>query len=280
MQAAGSRRMSGDRLHDLLQAVTDVARVAGKVALGHFRSRLDVETKGDGSPVTVADRAAEVAAREWIARRFPDDAVLGEEFGAQGDEMRRRWLIDPIDGTKSFVRGVPLWGTLIGVARGDEVLAGAVFCPAVDEIVVAAVGEGCWWNGVRTRVSPVDAIGDATVLTTDDRFRAHPERGARWASLAGEAAIVRTWGDCYGYLLVATARAEVMVDNLMSPWDAAALVPVVREAGGAFTDWTGRVTPFGSGAVATNGRLAAPVRERLGIPSMAGAAPSREQTTG
>ncbi len=264
--------MTADRFADLMEAVADAARVAGNVALGHFRTRLDIETKGDGSPVTMADRAAEVAAREWIERRFPGDAVLGEEFGAQGDESGRRWFIDPIDGTKSFVRGVPLWGTLIAVARGDDVLAGAVYCPAVDEIATAAIGEGCWWNGVRTRVSETDAIAEATLLTTDDRFPKHPDRGSRWASLAGDAAIVRTWGDCYGYLLVATGRADAMVDDLMSPWDAAALVPVVREAGGEFSDWNGRVTPFGSGAVATNGRLAEPVRARLGVPWRAGAA--------
>jgi histidinol-phosphatase len=259
--------MTADRTDQLLEAVSDVARVAGNVALSHFRSGLAVETKGDGSPVTAADRAAEVAAREWIASRFPDDAIVGEEFGASGDEYRRRcWLIDPIDGTKTFVRGVPLWGTLIAVARGDDVLAGAVFCPAVDEIVVAAVGEGCWWNGARTHVSAVSALSDATLLVTDARFRKHPERAGGWESLAHDASIVRTWGDCYGYLLVATGRAEAMVDNLMAPWDAAALVPVIREAGGEFSDWTGRVTPVGSGAIATNGVLAKTVRSRLGVP--------------
>ena len=258
--------MTRDHLQELMQAVADVARVAGRVALSHFRSRLDVEAKTDGSPVTVADRAAEVAAREWIEHRFPDDAILGEEFGALGDERGRRWLIDPIDGTKSFIRGVPLWGTLIAVARNEEVLAGAVFCPAVDEIVVAAAGEGCWWNGARARVSGVETFAQATILTTDHRFRQHPNRGRQWGSLAGDAAIVRTWGDCYGYLLVATGRAEVMVDDLMSPWDAAALVPVIREAGGEFSDWNGKVTPYGSGAIATNAQLAGPARERLGIP--------------
>ena len=251
---------------DLLQAVSEVAYVAGKVALSHFRTRLNVETKGDGSPVTIADREAEIAARDWIGRRFPADAILGEEFGSTGDETRRRWLIDPIDGTKTYVRGVPLWGTLIAVVRGDEVLAGAVFCPAVDEIVAAAVGEGCWWNGARCRVSDVGEIHKATLLITDPRFLKHPDREPRWVALAANASIARTWGDCYGYLLVATGRAEAMVDNLMSPWDAAALVPVVREAGGEFSDWHGRVTPFGSGSIATNGRLASVVRAGLGVP--------------
>ena len=238
----------------LLQAVAEVARLTGQVALAHFRTRLDVETKRDGSPVTVADRAAEQAARAWIAARFPNDAILGEEFGADGDETARRWIIDPIDGTKTFVRGVPLWGTLIGVAQGEDVLAGAVYCPAVDEMVVAASAKGAGGTA-RARAFPaVPDLARSTVLV--DRRpvrRTHPERASRWAALASEAAVARTWGDCYGYLLVATGRAEVMVDNLMSPWDAAALVPVVREAGGEFSDWDGRVTPFGDGAMATNG---------------------------
>jgi histidinol-phosphatase len=250
----------------LLQAVEEVARLTGQVAMRHYRTRLDVETKGDGSPVTIADRAAEEAARAWISERFPQDAVLGEEFGATGDEGARRWILDPIDGTKTFVRGVPLWGTLVAVTRGEDVLAGAVYCPAVDEIVVAAVGEGCWWNGARARVSECREISRATVLVTADQFPDRPERAARWRSLASEAVVARTWGDCYGYLLVATGRAELMLDNLMSPWDAAALVPVVREAGGEFSDWNGRVTAFGDGAMATNAALASTLRSRLGVP--------------
>ena len=262
--------MKGERADTLLQAVADVARLTGQAALAHYRSNLDVETKSDGSPVTVADRAAEEAARAWISARFPKDSILGEEFGAAGDAKARRWIIDPIDGTKTFVRGVPLWGTLIGVARGEEILAGAVYCPAVDEIVAASVGEGCWWNGSRARVSECRDLAAATVLVTDDRFPGRPERSNRWAAVAADAAVARTWGDCYGYLLVATGRAELMVDNLMSPWDAAALVPVVREAGGEFSDWEGRVTAFGDGAMATNAALAASLRARLGVPWPAG----------
>ena len=257
---------SSDQQGTLLQAVEEVARLTGQAALRHYRTRLDVETKRDGSPVTAADRAAEETARAWIADRFPGDAVLGEEFGATGDENARRWIIDPIDGTKTFVRGVPLWGTLVAVTRGEDVLAGAIYCPAVDEIVVAAVGEGCWWNGSRARVSDCADVARATVLVTADRFPDRPDRAARWRSLAADAVVARTWGDCYGYLLVATGRAELMVDNLMSPWDAAALVPVVREAGGEFSDWTGRVTAFGDGAMATNAALASELRGRLGVP--------------
>src|SRR5689334_24452759 len=153
-----------------MYAAADVARVAGDVALRHFRSALHVETKGDGSPVTIADRSAEAAARAWLAERFPDDGILGEEEGLTAGRSGRRWVVDPIDGTKTFVRGVPLWGTLVAVAQNTDVLAGVVYCPAVDEMVAAAVGEGCWWNGTRAQVSGEANVGRATLLATDDRF--------------------------------------------------------------------------------------------------------------
>jgi histidinol-phosphatase len=251
----------------LMQAVAEVVRRTGKVAISHYRSRLSVETKKDGSPVTAADKAAEQAAREWIEGRFPEDGIVGEEFGLTRPEAPRQWIIDPIDGTKSFVRGVPLWGTLIAVVQAGQVLAGAAFCPAVDEMVAAAVGRGCWWNGVRCAVSTVGDLGKSTALTTDDLFPQNAERRARWADLAGRAGVARTWGDCYGYLLVATGRAEVMVDDIVAPWDAAPLVPIIQEAGGVFTDWNGQVTHTGQGVVATNALLATEIRGVLHVPS-------------
>jgi histidinol-phosphatase len=250
---------------ELLQAVSEVARFAGAVAQRHFGSRLDVETKRDGSPVTIADRAAELAAREWIARRFPADDVLGEEMAGERRPGRRCWIVDPIDGTRSFVRGVPLWGTLVGVADGEQVLAGAAQFPALGESLAAALGEGCWWNGSRTEVSRVADLSAATVLTTDAQFRAAPDRRGAWESLASAAEMNRSWGDCYGYLLVATGRAEGMVDGQLAPWDAAALLPAITEAGGVFTDWNGRPTAFGGSVIATNAALASAIRERLGV---------------
>jgi histidinol phosphatase-like enzyme (inositol monophosphatase family) len=241
---------------DLLRAAEELARLTGGVALRHYRSALDVERKADGSPVTAADRAAEQTAREWVRRRFPEDGVLGEEFGEERAGARRRWIIDPIDGTKSFVRGVPLWGSLAALCEGETVLAGAAFFPAVDELVVAAPGAGCWWNGRRCSVSPVDDLGAATAVTTDERFRHHPARRAAWARLGARVDVARSWGDCFGYLLVATGRAEIMCDPELSPWDAAALLPIIVEAGGTFTDWSGRSTAFGGSAIATNGALA------------------------
>lgn len=251
----------------LLQAVTDVARSTGQLALRYFRSSLTIDTKGDGSPVTIADRQAEEHARSWISGRFPGDEVLGEEFGFTSGARSRRWFIDPIDGTKSFVRGVPLWGTMIAVAEGDTVLAGAIYCAAADELVAAALGEGCWWNNSRCVVSQEHDVSRATILTTDDRFQYNPERRARWESLGERVAMSRTWGDCYGYVLVATGRAELMVDDKLSPWDAASLIPIIREAGGVYSDWRGSDTVDGGDGFACNMNLAETFAESLGVVS-------------
>ncbi len=247
-----------------MQAVEEVARRSGDVALGFFRKGIQVDIKGDGTPVTVADQTAERTAREWIESRFPEDGILGEEFGETRPGAKRRWILDPIDGTKSFIRGVPLWGTLVALAEGDRVLAGAAYFPPVGDMLVAAPGQGCWWNGKRTRVSAEADLSKATVLATDERFKVYPERGAKWRALTAKALVSRTWGDCFGYLLLATGRAEVMIDEELSPWDAAALQPIIEEAGGVFTDWTGARTSFGGNAIATNAVLADQVRELLG----------------
>lgn len=283
-------------LDALLSAVADVARVAGEVALTYFdqarRSTLSVETKPDGSPVTPADRAAESTAREWIERRFPTDGIVGEELGVVRPAATRRWFIDPIDGTKSFVRGVPLWGTLIGVVEGEVVHAGAIYCAAAGELIAAAIDRGSWWNGVRCSVSKETRLERATVLATEivaggaspggtrpqrrsgrasGSTDARTQRSATgptdpsarlhaWRQLAERAAVARTWGDAYGYVLVATGRAEVMVDAVMHPWDTAALAPVIAEAGGVFTDWDGAPTAMGGSSIATNAALAEKVR--------------------
>jgi len=244
----------------LLAAVEQVARLAGDIALGYFRSQLVVESKADGSPVTIADRNAEQAAREWLEKHFPADGILGEELGVTRPDAQRRWVLDPIDGTKTFIRGVPLWGTLVGLCEGERVLAGAAYFPAVGEMLAAAPGEGCWWNGARCRVSSRAALAEATVLTTDERFPNDAGQREGWLRLAKRAAVSRSWGDCYGYLLVSTGRAEVMVDGILSPWDAAALMPIIEEAGGVFTDWKGTRTAFGGSAVATNQGVAAESR--------------------
>jgi histidinol-phosphatase len=245
-----------------MEAVAEVATLAGANAMSYFMTRLETEIKGDGSPVTIADRSSERMAREWIEKRFPDDGILGEEYGDTRPNARRRWIIDPIDGTKAFIRGVPFWGTLIAVLENETVIAGAASFPALKETLVASSGEGCWWNGSRCSVSSVIDLSSAAVLASDAAFTNHPEKLERWLALGARAEMSRTWGDCVGYLLVATGRAEVMVDPIVSAWDIAALMPAVIEAGGVFTDWEGK-TKCGTSAIATNAALAGVVRDIL-----------------
>lgn len=250
-------------LQPFMEAVREVARRAGEVALKYFHEGVRVETKADLTPVTEADRQAELTARAWIEEHFPGDAILGEEFGQAGTGAKRLWVVDPIDGTKSFVHGVPLWGTLVAVTEGDQVLAGCAYFAPVGELLVAAPGAGAFRNDQRCHVSTIDSVAKATVLSTDTKFQS-PERASRWAKLTNASLLSRTWGDCFGYMLVATGRAEVMADDVMSPWDAAALVPIIEEAGGVFTDWQGNRTWRGTGTIATNAALAAEVRAMVG----------------
>jgi histidinol phosphatase-like enzyme (inositol monophosphatase family) len=254
-----------ESIASLMQAVHDAASFAGDVALRYYRTGLEVEAKHDGSPVTIADRTTERALREWIQERFPADAIQGEEFDDLPGTSGRTWIVDPIDGTKSFIRGVPLWGSLVAIAEGHRVLAGAAAFPASGEIIAAAVGCGAWYNGHRAQVSEVTDISRATVLISDDRKLGPPLSVDGWEVLTRRAAVARTWGDCFGYLLVATGRAEVMVDMVMNPWDAACFLPIIEEAGGKFSDLTGAVTAFGGHSIATNALLASVVRQCLTI---------------
>jgi histidinol phosphatase-like enzyme (inositol monophosphatase family) len=190
---------------------------------------------------------------------------VGEEFGIARPDAARRWILDPIDGTASFIHGVPLYGVLIAVEEAGQAIAGVLHFPALDETVCAALGEGTWWNGSRTGVSTVRSLDAALVLSTEAEEierRGHTEG---WNRLRAEASMVRTWGDCYGHALVATGRADVMLDPVLAVWDAAALRPVIEEAGGVFTDWHGVNTHLGGDAISTNASLAVEVRSLLGV---------------
>lgn len=224
------------------------AREAGRLTLQFFRrDDLHVERKQDRSPVTQADRQAEQLLRRRIGEMFPQDAILGEEYGEQPGTSGYRWILDPIDGTKSFICGVPLYGTLVGVEYSGRSVVGVIDIPALGECVYAGSGRGAWYcqgdsPPRAARVSECSSLDDAVFLTSQlDLFH---ERGAFdvYRQLEQRAAITRTWGDCYGYVLVATGRADVMLDAVMSLWDAAALQPIIEEAGGAFSDWTGQPT--------------------------------------
>jgi histidinol-phosphatase len=241
-------------LDDYLAFAIQTAIDAGKIALAHYQTGVAVELKPDRSPVTLADRGAEQAIRQAIADRFPDHSVVGEEYGADDRPSSFRWVVDPIDGTKSFVRGVPLFGTLIGLEIDGRVEVGVCHLPALGETVAAATGLGCTWNGRTARVSDTRTLEEATVLFSDSRMLGE-RLGDRRQTFERATGLLRTWGDCYGYSLVATGRADVMIDPAMNPWDCAALVPILREAGGRFTDWTGIERIDGGDAVGTNGAL-------------------------
>jgi histidinol-phosphatase len=242
-------------LEELLAFAAGIARGAGDLSLRYFRKPSETSTKDDGSYITIADREAEEYLRKQIAERFPDDGILGEEQGETRGRSGRRWIVDPIDGTFAFVHGVPFYGVLIALEIDDEIVVGVVNIPVLGEIVSAAKGLGCFFNGERTHVSTTAKLEEALLLSTNFAACARYGFGRAAELLQARARASRTWGDCYGYVLVATARADVMLDPVMNLWDCAPLLPIMEEAGGTFTDWRGMRTADGGNSIATNGLL-------------------------
>jgi len=244
-----------------LELALSAAREAGTLTLRYFQEdNYAVELKRDHSPVTIADRQAEQLLRERISAAFPADGIVGEEFPERPGESGYRWILDPIDGTKSFISGVPLYGALIGVEFEGRSVAGVIHIPALGETLYAAKGQGAWFvradrPAVPARVSRTARLADCLFCTSEIRSFAKSGRREAFDRFDSTCRLARTWGDCYGYLLVATGRADVMVDPLMNVWDCAALQPVLEEAGGTFTDWQGEPTIYGGEAIATNGLL-------------------------
>lgn len=247
--------MSEGELRELLDFGVDIARGAGEITLRYFRKKFDTRRKANKTYVTEADLEAEAFLRREITARYPEDAILGEEEGAREGTSGRRWIVDPIDGTYSFVHGVPFYGVLVGVEVEGEPSVGVIHMPALGETAYAARGLGCFLNGEPARVRETRTLGESLVLSTDFGSCEYYGFGRAADELQRRAGQRRTWGDCYGYLLVATGRADVMLDPSMNVWDCAALLPVVEEAGGTFTDWQGQRTIHGGNAIATNGLL-------------------------
>jgi histidinol-phosphatase len=248
-----------------LELALAAGKEAGRLTLQYFQQdNLTVERKSDASPVTIADRAAEQLLRERIAAAFPHDGILGEEFGTAGGTSGFTWILDPIDGTKSFITGVPLYGTLVGIEHEGRALAGLIYAPGVDEGAFAAAGQGAWhFRGNQpprpARVSSKPRLADGLLVLSQVDLFAQRGAAAAFEALQAAASLTRTWGDCYGYLLVTTGRAEVMIDPILNVWDAAAVQPIVEEAGGTFTDWQGQPTIHAGEAIATNSRVLAEV---------------------
>lgn len=235
--------------------LTELAEKSGDFIRPLFANpALAVEFKSDESPVTAADKGAEQLLRSLIAKKFPAHGVIGEEFGNDRPDAEFVWVLDPIDGTKSFITGVPLFGTLIALMRNGQPVLGAIHQPILRQLMI---GDNTLTtlNGRALRVRPTARLEEATLLTSDPINPAKYQNGLAYAALEKRVRLTRTWGDCYGYLLLAAGFADIMCDPIMNPWDIQALIPVVRGAGGLITDWQGHDPVKAKSIVAANPTL-------------------------
>lgn len=244
----------------LLDDAIDIAAQAAAHTLARFgRADLRIDHKRDGSEVTDADRGAEEIVRREVLARHPDDTVIGEEFGTTEGTSNRRWIVDPIDGTTSFVHGVPLYSSLLAVFDAHGPAIGIISIPALDRICVAGRGRGCTVDGRAARVGARASLDGALVSTSSFDLGWWPTEAL--VAIAGCGAKTRTWGDGYGYLMLASGAIDVMIDPPLNPWDIAAMLTIVPEAGGVLTTWTGdldfadALTGAPSGWIATNAAL-------------------------
>jgi histidinol-phosphatase len=256
-----------DDIRRRLDAAVRLAQEGGRSTLALFESFAGgagaFDRKPDGSEVTAADRGCEQLLRRRIEESFPGDGVIGEEFGESPGRTGYRWVLDPIDGTASFIRGVPMYGTLVAVEHEGKVIAGSIYMPALDEIVFAGEGGGAW-HRVRAgaehpaRVSTTKSLGEALILTTSSEYFRRVNSEAAWNALSARAKRTRGWSDCYAHVLVATGRADASVEPSLHVWDITPARVIIREAGGTVTDWTGSDEgPRGwhRQALATNGAV-------------------------
>ena len=241
-------------LDEALAAAIEAARAAGAIAMKYYTSHFDVTLKPDQTPVTQADREAEQAIVAALRRAYPDWGVLGEEFGAQGS-TEVRWIIDPIDGTRNFVRHVPVWATLLALEERGEIVAGVIHNPVTGELYTARRGGGTRRNGERVRVSDIGDLWSATLLHAGLRLYREAELWDGFIRLVDATERQRGFGDYMGYTLVAEGKAEMYVEVDLKPWDLAPCKIVVEEAGGRFTDVAGRPTIYSGNALVSNGRL-------------------------
>jgi len=243
--------------------MTELAKQSGEF-IRPFSSEpgLAIENKADASPVTHADRGAEELMRRLITQKFPHHGIIGEEHGSDRPDAEFVWVLDPIDGTKAFISGVPLWGTLIALLQRGEPVLGCIHQPILGQLMI---GDGftTTLNGRPTAVRATTRLSEATLLTSDTLNLAKYRNGAACERLVQQVKLFRTWGDCYGYLLVASGWADICIDPIMNPWDIAALIPIVRGAGGTITDWTGGKAYPAEAIVAAVPALHATVLETL-----------------
>ena len=241
-------------MHPTVDAALEAARAAGEIAMKYYRGGFEVTIKPDRTPVTQADQEAEKAIRAILSRATPGCGFLGEEFGEDGSTSRR-WIIDPIDGTKNFVRRIPIWAVLIALEEDGEVTTGVVHNPVTGELFWARKGEGAWANGERIRVSTCAAIADALLMHSSLNLLKRVGYWDGFVRLVDATARQRGFGDYYGYCLVAAGKGEIYAEADLKPWDAAPMKILVEEAGGRLTDFTGKPDIYTGSVLATNGLL-------------------------
>jgi histidinol-phosphatase len=243
-----------ERVEKILEVAIEAAREAGAVALKYYESGFDVTLKPDRTPVTQADREAEEAIVRVLGRAGLEFGFLGEEFGARGSQ-ESRWIIDPIDGTKNFVRKIPLWATLIGLEERGEVTLGVIHNPVTGELLYARKGAGAFSNGERIRVSSIGSLEEAFLCHASLHLIREAGYWDGFVRLVDETERQRGFGEYLSYALVARGQAEIAVEADLKPWDLAPIKILIEEAGGRFTDFEGKASIYGGSALATNGRL-------------------------
>jgi histidinol-phosphatase len=237
------------------ELAVEAARKAGDLARTIYDTAVEVEWKADKSPVTVADRNAEEFIRTLVRRHFPGDGFLGEEYGEEPSGTGFRWVIDPIDGTRSFVRHIPIWATLIGLEYRGEQIGGVAYIPVFGQLYRALRGDGAYRDDRRIRVSDVADLSESLLCYSSIGWFRKAGRERTFLELAAKTQRQRGFGDFYGFVLVAEGAVELMVEHGVSPWDVAATKAIVEEAGGTFTDWDGTPTIDRPDVLASNGKL-------------------------
>lgn len=241
-------------LNELKKFSKVLAEKSGNIISQFFRSDVHIETKKDESPVTIADKKAEEVMRSLIEKEYPDHGIVGEEFGIQNNDAEYKWILDPIDGTKSFISGAVTFGTLIALVKNEKPILGVINQPVLKEFLIGDNNEAKL-NDVHVNVRQCDDITEATLLTTDHLNIEQYQSLEAFENLMRKVKLYRQWGDCYGYYLVATGYADIMIDPIMSIWDLMALIPIIKGAGGVITDYHGKDAATGNSTVAGNKKL-------------------------
>ncbi len=248
---------------DFTSIFENICSIADNVIFPYFGQNIEIESKSDLSPVTIADKNTEEKIREFLSKEFPQHSIVGEEFGESGPtDADYQWVLDPIDGTKSFIAGLPIFGTLVALLFKEKPVVGCIHFPMLKQTLLGFNQEGTFLNGSQIFHTRNNELSDSILLTTCIKDSNHI-LGQNFTNLANQVRYARTWGDCYGHFLVATGKADIMVDPILSKWDIAALKPCVNGVGCAFFDLSGDSDGLGSQAISSSPKLKSKILDIL-----------------